>query len=81
MRLPRLSTDFSVGAKLKMRMMRLLSRREVPDVVKVHYYRYDFFGKHIAALFQEAMRGPSAWSVFDREAMAAFVSARNQCVF
>jgi hypothetical protein len=27
----------------------------------------------------EAMRGPSAWSVGDRELMAAFVSKMNEC--
>jgi uncharacterized peroxidase-related enzyme len=29
----------------------------------------------------EAMRGPSAWSVGDRELMAAFVSKMNECAF
>jgi hypothetical protein len=32
-------------------------------------------------VFQEVMRGPSAWSVADRELMAAFVSKTNACVF
>jgi hypothetical protein len=27
------------------------------------------------------MRGPSDWSVGEREFFAAFVSARNRCVF
>ena len=81
MRLPRLNTEYSFGAKLKMTMMRIMMRREPPDVVKLHYYRYDFLGKHMGAMFQEAMRGPSEWSVFDREIMAAFVSKLGQCVF
>ncbi len=29
----------------------------------------------------EAMRGPSAWSVGDRELMAAFVSKANECEY
>jgi uncharacterized peroxidase-related enzyme len=29
----------------------------------------------------EAMRGPSAWSVGDRELMAAYVSQANECAF
>jgi hypothetical protein len=81
MRLPRLNTEYSFVAKLKMTMMRVVGRRKVPDVVRLHYYRYDFFGKHIGKLFQEAMRGPSEWSIFDREMMAAFVSKQNQCEF
>ena len=81
MRLPRLNTEFKLAHKLKMKMMSVMGRREVPDVVKLHYYRYDFFGKHLGKMFQEAMRGPYAWSVFDREMIAAFVSHLNQCVF
>ena len=81
MRLSRLNTEYRLQDKLKMVMMRVMSRREVPDVVRMHYYRYEFFGKHLGEMFQEAMRGPSDWSVFDREMMAAFVSKLNQCVF
>jgi uncharacterized peroxidase-related enzyme len=33
------------------------------------------------AFTHEAMRGPSAWSVGDRELMAAFVSQMNECEF
>ncbi|WP_210254853.1 carboxymuconolactone decarboxylase family protein [Methylocapsa sp. S129] len=33
------------------------------------------------AVTHEAMRGPSAWSVGDRELMAAFVSKINACEF
>jgi hypothetical protein len=32
-------------------------------------------------VFQQVMRGPSAWSVADRELMAAFVSKTNACEF
>jgi len=81
MRLSRLNTEYRLQDKLKMAMMRVMSRREVTDVVRMHYYRYEFFGKHLAKMFREAMRGPSDWSVFDREMMATFVSKLNQCVF
>jgi hypothetical protein len=81
MRLSKLNTDYRLKHRLMMLVMRVLSGQPVPDVVRMHYYRYDFFGKHIGALFQEAMRGPSEWSIFDREIMASFVSSLNQCVF
>lgn len=81
MRLPRLNTEYSFVSKLKMTAMRLMGRREIPDVVKLHYYRYDFLGKHMGGMFQDAMRGPSDWSVFDREMIATFVSKQNQCEF
>jgi hypothetical protein len=67
--------------KIKMLGMRLMSGRPVPDVVKMHYYRYELFGREFGALFQQAMRGPSEWTVGERETMAAFVSSLNQCVF
>jgi AhpD family alkylhydroperoxidase len=35
----------------------------------------------MGAVTQEAMRGPSAWSVADRELMAAFIARNNQCEF
>ncbi len=32
-------------------------------------------------VFQEVMRGPSEWSVGDRELMTAYVSRVNACEF
>lgn len=51
------------------------------DVVKTLLYRPDFFGNAMSALFQTALRGPSEWSVGERELFAAFVSRQNQCPF
>jgi hypothetical protein len=81
MRLTKLNTEFRFRHRLMMRVMELAARRKVPDVVRMHFYRYDFFGKHFGALTQEALRGLSEWDVFERELMAAFVSSLNQCVF
>ncbi|HEY8039002.1 MAG TPA: hypothetical protein VIF15_04380 [Polyangiaceae bacterium] len=81
MRLPRLNTEFAWTKRLMLLVMRVVGGRPAPDVVKMHFYRYDLFGKHFGALFHQAMRGPSEWSVFDREMMAAFVSSLNQCIF
>jgi hypothetical protein len=39
----------------------------------------DFYGTPMRMVAQEAMRGPSAWSVGDRELMGAFVSKMNNC--
>jgi uncharacterized peroxidase-related enzyme len=57
----------------------LVSRQPVTDAVKLALYRPDFYGG--GTLTHEAMRGPSAWSVGDRELMAAFVSKVNECQF
>jgi uncharacterized peroxidase-related enzyme len=44
-------------------------------------YRADFYGGPMQGVTHDAMRGPSAWSVGDRELMAAFVAQTNQCEF
>ena len=66
--------------KLKLAAMRVMAGH-APGVVRTLLYRKDFFGKRFSELTQQVMRGPSAWSVGEREIFAAFVSRRNQCVF
>jgi uncharacterized peroxidase-related enzyme len=45
------------------------------------FYRPDFYGARSKELTHQAMRGPSKWSVADRELMAAFVSRANENAF
>lgn len=52
-----------------------------PGVVRTLRYRKDYFGQPFSELTQQVMRGPSSWSVGERELFAAFVSRLNQCVF
>jgi uncharacterized peroxidase-related enzyme len=44
-------------------------------------YRKEYFGRPFSELTQQVMRGPSPWSVGERELFAAFVSRLTQCVF
>jgi hypothetical protein len=81
MRIREVSTGHRLPEKLKLFVMRVLGRREPPDVVKTLLYRPKFFGKPANALFQAALRGPSEWTVGERELMAAYVSRLNRCVF
>lgn len=81
MRLRALDSGHGWWSRLLFAIVRLVGRRPVPDIIKLLRYRADFFGQPMSALFQEAMRGPSSWSVGDRELMAAFVSQTNQCEF
>jgi hypothetical protein len=53
----------------------------VSDVRKMLGYRPELFGLPFSEALQEVMRGPSEWSVAERELFAAFVSAQNQCPF
>ena len=54
---------------------------EPPDVLKTLHYRPELFGRPFSDALNLAMRGPSEWSVGERELFAAFVSSLNQCPF
>jgi alkylhydroperoxidase family enzyme len=69
------------GTKALFALIRMMSRQPVLDVIKLVKYRPDFYGRQMQQVTQEAMRGPSTWSVGDRELMAAFIAKTNQCEF
>ena len=79
MRLAILDNGHSLVTKALFALIRAASRQPVLDVIKLVKYRGDFYGAPIQRVTQEAMRGPSAWSVADRELMAAFVAKTNEC--
>lgn len=81
MRLEALDKGHTLGKKALFVMMRMMMRVPVPDVVKTLMYRPDFFGAPMGVVFQEAMRGPSEWTVAEREMMASYVSKANECEF
>ena len=81
MRLRILDSGHGFGTKALFALIRTVSRQPVLDVVKLVKYRADFYGDPMSAVTQEAMRGTSAWSVGDRELMAAFIAKTNQCEF
>src|SRR6202044_233373 len=78
MRLDVLNRGYSPGTKLLFALIRLFSRHPVPDAAKLVFYRPEYYGTWAKEFTQEAMRGPSAWSVGDRELMAAFISMVNE---
>lgn len=53
----------------------------VPDVVRTLIYRPRFFGNAYNEWIQAVLRGPSPWSVWERELFASFTSRCNECVF
>jgi uncharacterized peroxidase-related enzyme len=60
-------------------LIRVFSGHPVVDAVKLAFYRPSFY--RAGGLTQEAMRGPSEWSVADRELIAAYVSKMNETEF
>jgi len=73
------------GGRLADRLLYAIIRRvsgfRAPDVVRTLRYRSARFGRPHSAHTQAVMRGPSEWSVGERELFAAFVSRVNDCDF
>jgi hypothetical protein len=80
MRLKRVHQGHDFPDKLMLGVMRVMAGH-APGVVRTLRYRKEFFGRPFSELTQRVMRGPSPWSVGERELFAAFVSRLNQCVF
>ena len=81
MRLTRVARGHRFPQKLILGIIRLVNRRRAPDIVRTLFYRPEFLGRPLSAWTQSVMRGPSEWSVAERELFAAFTSRLNQCVF
>ena len=81
MRLRRVEHGHGLRQKLILGMIRVINRRRAPDILRTLFYRPEFLGKPMSEWTQAVMRGPSDWSVAERELFAAFVSKLNQCVF
>jgi hypothetical protein len=78
-------TTVEQGHRLKQRLILkiigLRMRSGAPDVVKTLLYRPGLFGAPFNALCQGVLRGPSEWSVGERELFAAFTARLNACRF
>jgi hypothetical protein len=61
--------------------VRAISGFRASDVMRTLRYRRHMFGQPHSAHTQAVMRGPSDWSIGERELFAAFVSRMNQCHF
>jgi hypothetical protein len=81
MRLRAVEHNHRLSERLKLILIRLVGMRRVPDIVKTLMYRPEFWGKPMCDWTQAVMRGPSEWSVGERELFAAFTSRLNQCLF
>jgi uncharacterized peroxidase-related enzyme len=80
-RLDILNSGYRPATKLLFALIRRFSGHPVPDAAKLVFYRPDFYGARAKEFTHEAMRGPSPWSIGDRELMAAYVSKVNDSAF
>lgn len=53
----------------------------VLDVVRTLSYQPELFGRTFSHILHDLLRGPSYWSIGERELFASFVSNKNQCAF
>jgi AhpD family alkylhydroperoxidase len=81
MRLAEIDRGDSFGNRMLIRFISLVSGMRLPDAARVAFYHKEFFGAPLGAWTQAAMRGPSPWSVGERELMAAMVAKWNSCAF
>ena len=81
MRLPEIDRGDAFGNRLLIGFISFVSRMRLPDAARVAFYHKSFFGAPMGAWTHAAMRGPSMWSIGERELMAAMVAKWNSCAF
>jgi len=80
MRLATLERGYPLVARLKLAVIRRLGGAAVEDAAKTFLYRPQW-GRPFAAILHTLLRGPSRWSVGERELFAAFISKLNRCSY
>ena len=81
MRLGEVERGDSVRHRLLIALISRIARFRLPDAARVAFYDRGFAGPALGEWTQRAMRGPSAWTVPERELMAAAVASWNACPF
>ena len=81
MRLKRVEHNHRLKEKLILIAIRVFQRRRAPDILRTIFYRPELLGRTVSDWTHAVMRGPSEWTVWERELFAAFTSRLNQCVF
>lgn len=81
MRLPEVERGDGLRNRMLIRVISMALGARLPDAARVAFYHKGFVGTALGAWTQAAMRGPSEWSVAERELMAAMVAKWNSCPF
>jgi uncharacterized peroxidase-related enzyme len=63
------------------RLISLMSGMRLPDAARAVFYHKAFFGDPMSVWTHATMRGESAWTVGERELMAAMTATWNACPF
>src|SRR5262249_13206908 len=78
-RLPRVEHGHRWREKLLIGFVRLATGQRTTDIVRTMLYRPEMFGRYARRWTHDVMRGPSAWTVGERELFAALTSRLNRC--
>lgn len=81
MRLQILERGHKLPARVFIRVAERVVRQRMDNVVLTALHRPGFWGRPFLALGSEVMRGPSYWTVGEREYLAMLVSRFNECPF
>jgi uncharacterized peroxidase-related enzyme len=81
MRLHEIDRGDGFGNRLLIGFISLVSGMRLPDAARVAFYHKAFFNSSMGAWTQKTMRGPSDWTIGEREFMAAMVAQWNSCTF
>lgn len=81
MRLPEVERGDRLRSRILIRLISAVSGYRLPDAARVAFYHKDFVGRALGAWMHSVMRGPSQWSIGERELMAAMVAKWNSSAF
>ena len=81
MRLREIERGDGFTNRLLIGFISIVSRMRLPDAARVAFYHRSFFSTPMGVWTQAAMRGPSEWSIGERELMAVMVAKWNSCPF
>ncbi|MFP3466433.1 carboxymuconolactone decarboxylase family protein [Leifsonia sp. SIMBA_070] len=81
MRLAEIDRGDTLRHRMLIGMISRVSGMRLPDAARVAFYHHDFAGPALGAWVQKTMRGPSPWTISERELMAATVARWNACPF
>jgi alkylhydroperoxidase family enzyme len=78
-KLPRIERGEGLLARLRLGVTAMRVRERVPDVMRVLSYRPELFGRAFGEYASVVLHGPGSLGVGEREALAAWYSARLGC--
>ena len=81
MRLAEVDRGDSLRSRVLIQIISTVLGARLPDAARVAFYHKGYVGTALGEWTQAVMRGPSAWTVGERELMAAMVAHWNSSTF